>query len=460
MVNSLKPNEKIFCVEQETGREIGGFFNFSNERIETELISFSGPFNIPENKRITLLADDLQFITLLDSFFSSGSRSKHSEPARKADIQRIHSNIALVGHCPWTEEMNVKGVSFEVPGSQRILENQNFVKLLSGEDRYSDADRRIVRVALNGMELSIWYTAEYKGSTVFPTVWGPRFEINFSQPKSIDDFTDTLSFVTSFLSFNLGVCLQWRDPKLSSLSNDEIEAAVEEGAFFGTHDAIFMLSDDKPNTENSGNWGSPCLCHDKEERIIFGRCIAKWLERAPAWHAAYSLMMGFLKLNDIISAERLLAACKCLEQIPDANSVTVVAKEKIDKITQSAQEAAKELELANLTPRINSALSRIGLEDHTTRLERLFEYSLNGRPSFKPTETVIDDLRNAMYFRGHAAHRTLNENTDDEFRKLSRAISAVECLCFLLLARDLPLSSRGRDRVFQNRLVTDYANAY
>ena len=73
---------------------------------------------------------------------------------------------------------------------------------------------------------------------------------------------------------------------------------------------------------------------------------------------------------------------------------------------------------------------------------------------------MVGDLKNAIRLRGHAAHRALHTNTDQEFQTLARSISAIECLCFLLLASDLPISKRGKERLYGNPLVSDYLNAF
>ena len=459
MTDIFKPNEKILCVEQETGRGITGFFRYSSDIIETHLTSFDGFFHIPDEGRIALLAEDLQFVTLFDNFSNPGSRSKHSEPEQHSDTQWVHSNLALVGHCPWMEDMAVKQVSFEVPHAQRILENKKFIDLLAGEDRYTDADRRIVQTTINGTAISVWYSARYVGSGVFPTEWGPRIEVRFDTPKSIDDFTETLFFVTSFLSFNLGVCLQWQDANISHMDDDEIDAATSVQSYVGRHQAIFLLDDNEPDMQRSGKWGSPCLCHNDEERAVFGECLAEWLKRSSKWKTAYGLMMGFLKQNGTIGADRLLAACKCLEQIPGTESRPVLDAVSVEQIVAAAQTKAVELGHGQLSGRIKSSLQRVGTEDHETRFRRLYASALNGRATLRPIDTVISDLKNAMRLRGHAAHRALHSDSDDKFKTLDRAISAVECLCVLLLARDLPLSKDGRDRLFRNPVVSDYANS-
>ncbi|APG47604.1 hypothetical protein [Phaeobacter porticola] len=460
MEDFFKPNEKILCVEQETERGITGFFRYSPDSIETQLTSFDGFFHLPDHGCITLLAEDLQFITLFNSFSSPGTRTKHSEPEQHSYTQRVHSNLALVGHSPWTEEMTVKQVSFEVPHAQRILENSEFIELLAGQERYSDMDRRVVHTSVNGVTISVWYAARYGSTGEFPTEWGPRIEVTFDEPKSVYDFTDALFFVTSFLSFNLGTDLQWQEASISHMDDDEIDAAIAAQSYVGRHQAIFLLGDNDPEMQGSGNWGSPCLCYNDNERAVFGDCLNKWVARAPEWKTAYGLMMNFLRHKGTIGADRLLAACKCLEQIPDTQSLKVLDDSDIDQVISAAVTKANDLGHGKLGGRIRSSLQRVGTEDHDARFRRLYAGALNGHRTVRPFDSVISDLKNAMRLRGHAAHRALHTDTDAEFQTLARAISSVECLCFLLLAKDLPLSAEGKERMFRNPLVSDYITSF
>lgn len=64
MVEELLAGKPVLCVEQETGRAVPGFFVYSKSDIETRLTAFDGFLYIPGDKRITLLTEHLQFMTL------------------------------------------------------------------------------------------------------------------------------------------------------------------------------------------------------------------------------------------------------------------------------------------------------------------------------------------------------------------------------------------------------------
>lgn len=181
------------------------------------------------------------------------------------------------------------------------------------------------------------------------------------------------------LRISFFVCLQWQDASISHLDDDEIDTAIAAQSYVGRHQAIFLVGDNDPDMQGSGNWGSPCLCYSDNERVVFRDCLAKWLERAPEWKTAYGLMMNFLRHKGTIGADRLLAACKCLEQIPDTQSLKVLDDGDIEQVISAAMAKANDLGHGNLSGRIKSSLQRVGTEDHEARFRRLYARALNGQ---------------------------------------------------------------------------------
>lgn len=82
-------------------------------------------------------------------------------------------------------------------------------------------------------------------------------------------------------------------------------------------------------------------------------------------------MMDCLRLQNEISAERLLAACKWLEEVPSAQPVQVTDDIIIQNIAGTALYAADELGQDRLRARIPQALDRLKLESYRERFDRL-----------------------------------------------------------------------------------------
>jgi hypothetical protein len=457
MAKKLVAGKRVLCVEQETGRSIPGFFEYSNNFIETQLTAFDRFLFIPEDQRVTLVTEHLEFVTLFQNIVGSGSKSKLSEPPLSCHTLKIFSSLAVIGDCPWTEGMKVKHVSFELPHSHRIVENEHLKSYLSGSLRFEEMDRHLFRLKVDDVEISVWYAASYSNGDDFPSEWNPRFDVRFDVPRPIDDFTDTLSLISSFVSFCLGAQLNWDQVEVSNMDDAEMTAAIKDQKFFDSHRVVYLQGDFQPNVDRIGNWGSPCLCYDDVEVAAFSKCLAAWIERAPTWKTAYALMMTYLRHEDSIGPERLLNACKCLEQIPGARSSSVVDPGDIQKVIEAAREAAESLGHNNVLARLNSAILSVGNEDHEARFKRLLSGVLKtGLIRRIPSDRMMGDLKNAMGLRGRAAHSALHSNTNEEFQTLARAISAVECLCYLLFASGLPLTEAGKERLHNNPVMSGY----
>ena len=69
-------------------------------------------------------------------------------------------------------------------------------------------------------------------------------------------------------------------------------------------------------------------------------------------------------------------------------------------------------------------------------------------------------LKRALELRGKAAHGHYSPADDSEFRAFVKSICAVEGLCFLLTACDLPITPASIKRARSNPFLRDYHRAY
>jgi hypothetical protein len=65
-----------------------------------------------------------------------------------------------------------------------------------------------------------------------------------------------------------------------------------------------------------------------------------------------------------------------------------------------------------------------------------------------------------MSFRGKSAHGHFNPESEAEFRAFSKSTRAMEALCYLLTALDLPIGEEGLKRIGSNSVLRDYRMAY
>jgi hypothetical protein len=170
--------------------------------------------------------------------------------------------------------------------------------------------------------------------------------------------------------------------------------------------------------------------------------------------------MSSLKRKGEMSAERLISACRWFEELPNAQSENALSVEDADAIVAAAVAKAEQLGQANLGDRIAASISRIKEEttaERFTRLTALVETKFG--KGILP-ENVVPHLRKAIQFRGRTAHGHFNPASEEEYRAFSKATHAMEALCTLLTAVDLPIPEAGISRVGSNPPVRDYHAAF
>jgi hypothetical protein len=185
------------------------------------------------------------------------------------------------------------------------------------------------------------------------------------------------------------------------------------------------------------------------------------MNRTAEWKNAYQMMMRSFALKGVISAERLINACRWFEEIPIAQIHNALTDEHIEAIAAAATHKAQELGyLPTIRERIAGAIKWVkaeSAEERFTRLVALIEDRF-GKGTLE--EGAVAHLKRAIQFRGRTAHGHMNPKGDAEFRAFSKSIRAMEALCYLLTALELPISGAGKKRIRSNPLVQDYRLAY
>jgi hypothetical protein len=126
-----------------------------------------------------------------------------------------------------------------------------------------------------------------------------------------------------------------------------------------------------------------------------------------------------------------------------------------------AAKKAQELgHLPIIRERIAGAIKWVKAESAEERFTRLVAIIEKRFGKDILTDGAVADLRRAIQFRGRTAHGHFNPDSDAEFRAFSKSIQAMEALCFMLTALDLPISEAGMMRITNNPLVRDYRLAY
>lgn len=189
----------------------------------------------------------------------------------------------------------------------------------------------------------------------------------------------------------------------------------------------------------------------------FVDCLRAWIHRYDTWKNATNLMMDAFKLRSMISPERLLTACKWLEEIPGAASEVSVSADHIEEIASAAAAKADQLGYTAFKARvagvIKGQLKKETNEQRFTRLVPMVQKRF-GRTIFG--DMIVDDVLKAMKFRAKVAHGHFTPSDDSEYAQFVKCICAMEALCYLLTISGLPMKPAGAKRASGIDIVTNH----
>ncbi len=352
-------------------------------------------------------------------------------------------------------------MSFTVNHSLNLIRHKEKVALI-GSARFSEEDIfELFSDSILGMKISARYGATYGMEFDAPKKLWPIFEIEFDNACNLHEYIIYVSNYTQFLSFCLGVKLKPNDIRLSRLSREETITALENRTYVGDHEAHYVWPEEEIESRDLWVGGSPVRAWDEEELTALRACLMTWMNRAPAWNNAYAMMMTSFALKNVISSERLVNACRWLEEIPISQSQSAISNSDINAISTSAVQQAEKLGYSsNIRERIEGAIKWIKAETAEERFTRLIatvreKFGKNILP-----EDVVMHLRRAIQFRGKSAHGHFSPQDDEEYKSFAKSILAMEAFCYLLTALELPINAEGVKRVKSNPVLRDYIHSF
>ena len=433
---NIEKSKSVHCVETVTGQNLTGTLLLSEDEIRVNLYSYTTDcFDINSDQPIYLVAETSHVVSLYANVdLGIGCTSQRD---RTTYCQGFISNVAVVGHDRWTDTDMVRTVSFSVKHSMELLRHKDKVKAL-GSTRYpKQEDITIFKVAASGMKLRAGYGVTYGSEFNAPKALWPIFEIEFDEPQSIHDYIKHVSNYVGFLSFCLGVKLKPDRIGINRLSHDEImatlETTIETGTYPSNHEVQYVWPEEKIESHDLWVGGSPVRAWDEEELNALRACLVAWMDRSNAWEIPYVMMMTSFALKNVISAERIINACRWFENIPIARpqKQNALPDEDVEAIVTAATQKAEELGHApQIRERVAGAIKWVkaeSAEEQFTRLVAKIEEKFG--KEILP-DSVIVHLKRAIRFRGKTAHGHFNPKDDKEFFAFSKSIRAMEA--FLL----------------------------
>lgn len=457
----IDDGKPVHCVELVTGKDLTGTVIVSEQTIQASIYGFTDYFYV-KGEPILLRTATNEIVSLHSNITSApGENSRLIEPRYTTYYQEILSNVAVVGYDPWTTDDRVRHVSFSVKHCTQLMSHRDKLKAI-GSNRYPTEDRfRLFSDVAEEFTLKAGYAATYGMDFDAPTEFWPVFEIEFKRPRGIQEYISSVSDYVSFLSFCLGVKLKPSSIHIDRLSGDEVRNAIEHNAYPGHHRVYYVWPEVDIDTRDLWLGGSPVHSLNDAELSALRACLVAWMNRTANWKKSYSLMMTSFGLRKVISAERLINACRWLDDMALARSQDALSQTEVEEIAATAGKKALELgHNETIVGRIAGAIKRIRVESAEERFTRLVAKVEErfGRGILGDEAAV--HLKTAIQFRGRVAHGEFRPRDSAEFRAFSKSILAMEALCYLLTAYELPISQTGASRIGSNPLVRDYLVAY
>lgn len=450
------PKIKVLCRELNTGKEYNGFFYFDDKTIKAEICSFDGIFNIEEENPIFLHSENNHIISLHSNIISAGSCSRNIEPKMTTYKQNIISNTAVIGYDKWEKDDVIKRVSFSIKHSDDLFKHKEtydrYIKGKSTEGCQSD----VFSLTVNDLTINVNYCATFISGFDEPREIWPRVEIEFEEAVTLSDYVENVLCVVRFLSLSLGVPLTPSDFKICRLSFEDMVAAVDSNSYPGDYSVKYVWSEIDFYDRDLWVGGSLVRAYDDEDLEVLKSCLVAWVSRHDDWRKANIQMMMCLSLNGEISSDRLLAACKWFEEIPLTQIENVISDEHIKIITEIASGKASELGYSDIKKRISGSLKTIKSETNEDRFIRLVKMAKTRFSLASLDDEIVTCLMKAVAFRGKASHGHFSPSDDEEFRIFSKSIYAMEALCFLMTAHDLPINDSGAKRMHHNPFIQHY----
>jgi hypothetical protein len=208
------------------------------------------------------------------------------------------------------------------------------------------------------------------------------------------------------------------------------------------------------SSSTSGFAFSYLSVRNEKQKTLFKETLSVWLSQEKDWENAFRSIMPSLRQIGKLSGDRLMAAFRWFEQIPSAKAIQTLDVGSITRIVNSVKPVILELGLSE--NRVKQALMPLRTENNSGRIVRLVNEvaTVFGSSVFPPE--VVKHLEAAINFRNRCAHGHFHPVDDNEFKQFHLATAAMEALCFLLIAKQLPLPANVNETFRLAPFVHDY----
>lgn len=357
---------------------------------------------------------------------------------------RISASMAVVGNQNWDDYEKLKSVSFRIPGVKECLWDMDELEKMR-TDELNFKNLEILSCNVGYLNIKASYTPSFNmltGLDSFDFV----FNLEFEEPVSLYQYLKYVLDVTAFFSFLAKEKLQPSDIRALKYTTAS-ETADEENQNDPWYEFLHLWGE-------FGNWQDrsyqrlPILVRRvDEEKNAISDFLAHWMSRNQDWDRCYSAMMGYLGGYGKSDAERILAICRWLEEIPNARARPLQDKSKIDEVANLAAKRCCELEVPELAERVQDAVKKCNTESRRENIRRLVDELRRKFGSEIFDEHLCSHIMEAYKNRGRAAHGTFEIRTDTEAAQFEHSMYALETFCAAQMVNDIEIPESAVQRM-------------
>lgn len=453
---SIELGRRYFCREETTGQHYTGTFCVEADDMFAWLYAFTGHISDDFEDLLVLRLEDNRIASLHNNFVSGGVYGGTANDQPSPESRCITTNIVVVGDDVWKADDPILRVEFTIQYADGLMQHNPKHRAVAKANFFKMPDLTLFELETTGQTVSVFYAPSGNITFRHPTAIGIGYAIEFQEPVHLGNYLTAVHTVVEFVSAVLGHHFVPSDIRISRQSLVERIEEAKSKTFTDYHRVHYTWHGEEP-TQSLWVGRSFGYAGDKRELDALIACLRVWIERGADWKDANSLMMAALKLESAMSGDRLLNACKWLEQIPGAASAIAVSRADIDIIAAVAAAEAERLGHKDYKDRIAGVIrGQLKTESNAERFERLRKLVCARFDKTILNPDILPHLMAATQFRGRVAHGVFEPVDEAEFQAFMKAVHAMEALCFLLTIRELPMTKKGAQRAAGHTFVQSY----
>lgn len=431
-----------------------GFLKQVNGNLKLKLFDFDRKVSLPDMEPISVRTEENLYVCLYDHFDAGHGSFGYGD--HSATSQHYFSNLGIVGYNPWEPFKRVKRCEFSIPGAGTIFRSSNIYSKIANSKITELPNRDLFAVRVSGAYIKAFLDVSATHPNEYPDEIYPRLVVEFENSVKAGELREELIKATSFFSACLSSFFMADEVCISALSEADYLKLIEKRHIPTDYSLYMGKAEYNSDSDRSYFHGAFALLVNAEESKCFNRCLEKWYVRYDEWKKAAACMISALRQQNVISPERLLNSTRWFESTPGAKPGRVISKKDTRVLARILSAEADELGHSHLLPRLTQAFHNAALEPRKELIRKLVE-KLRGRfGSHAVGDNLIDWTLQAFEFRGRAAHSTIDLLSENDHKLFTYSIYSVECLCYLLLIYDLPLSQEAYRRVHSSLFVEQY----